>query len=68
MNIPASSDQNRADLGLFKSSKLGLSNDIVLCDLAEWMALVFRSVTGSIRIKPDEKIFRIIRIARFSSG
>ena len=38
MNIPASSDQNRADLGLFKSSKLGLSNDIVLCDLAEWMA------------------------------
>ena len=38
MNIPASSDQNRADLGLFKSSKLGLSNDIALCDLAEWMA------------------------------
>ena len=38
INISASSDQICAVLGLFKSSKLGLSSDIVLCDLAEWMA------------------------------
>ena len=38
INISASSDQICAVLGLFKSSKLGLSSDIVSCDLAEWMA------------------------------